>query len=164
MLGLPYPGGPEIDRLASSGDPQFHDFPRAQLEDLDFSFSGVKTSVLYYLNRHGDEGRRELLEQHIDDICASFQAAVVDMLMTQLSRAVEATGVDRIAVVGGVSANRALRDAASEYCSRQGLDLFIPKPEYCTDNAAMIATAAYHKLKAGITSPLTLTADANASF
>jgi N6-L-threonylcarbamoyladenine synthase len=164
MLGLPYPGGPEVDRLAASGDPSFHAFPRAELDDLDFSFSGVKTSVLYYLNRHDEAGRQELLSRHLNDICASFQSAVVDMLMTQLMKAVRATGVERVAIVGGVSANRALRSAASAFCTHSGLDLYVPKPEYCTDNAAMIATAGYHKLMAGLTSPLTLTADANATF
>ncbi len=164
MLGLPYPGGPEIDRLAAGGDPTFHDFPRASLEGYDFSFSGVKTSVLYYLNGHGDQGRRVLLQEHMADVCASFQAAVVDMLMSRLTKAVEATGVERVAITGGVSANSALREAAAAYCDRSGLELFVPRPVYCMDNAAMIAVAGYHKLIAGKTSPLTLTADANAAF
>jgi N6-L-threonylcarbamoyladenine synthase len=164
MLGLAYPGGPEIDRLAASGHPDFHPFPRAELDGFDFSFSGVKTSVLYYLNRYGDDGRKRLLDEHIGDICASFQAAVVDMLMTQVSKAVRATGTQRLAVVGGVSANRALRRAAEEFSTRSRLDLFIPRPVYCTDNAAMIATAGYYKLASGLRSPLSLTADANAGF
>ena len=164
MLGLPYPGGPEIDRLARSGDSSFHRFPRAELDGFDFSFSGVKTSVLYYLNRLDESGREDLLSRHLNDICASFQSAVIDMLMTQLAKAVRFTGVERVAVVGGVSANRSLRAAASNYCDRHRLTLFIPRPEYCTDNAAMIAIAGYHKLKAGMSSPFTLTADANAAY
>ncbi|MDX1740864.1 MAG: tRNA (adenosine(37)-N6)-threonylcarbamoyltransferase complex transferase subunit TsaD [Rhodothermales bacterium] len=115
MLGLPYPGGPEIDRLAHSGDSSFHRFPRAELDGFDFSFSGVKTTVLYYLNRLDESGREDLLSRHLNDICASVQSAVVDMLITQLAKAVRFTGVERVAVVGGVSANRSHRAAASDY-------------------------------------------------
>ncbi|NNE46217.1 MAG: tRNA (adenosine(37)-N6)-threonylcarbamoyltransferase complex transferase subunit TsaD [Rhodothermales bacterium] len=164
MLGLPFPGGPEVDRLASAGDPGFHRFPRAALDGFDFSFSGVKTSVLYFLKQPHGQDRHVFLEQHLEDVCASFQDAVVSMLMTQLAKAVDATGAARVAIVGGVSANTALREAAERYCEDRGLALFIPSPIYCMDNAAMIATAGYYKLIAGLSSPFTLTADANAAF
>lgn len=164
MLGLPYPGGPQIDRLASQGNPEFHLFPRARLDGYDYSFSGVKTSMLYFLNGIPKVDRRRYLEDNMSDLCASFQSAVVEMIMDPLSRAARDTRIQAIALTGGVSANSGLRDAAATFCQDNGLDLYVPEPSYCMDNAAMIATAAHHMLAVVITSPLTLTADPAATL
>ncbi|MDX1545908.1 MAG: tRNA (adenosine(37)-N6)-threonylcarbamoyltransferase complex transferase subunit TsaD [Rhodothermales bacterium] len=161
LLGLGYPGGPAIDALARRGDPTFHAFPRTRLDGLDFSFSGLKTSVLYYLNKFSDEERAQLLEDHLPDLCAAFQQAVVDVLTDALRRAMDETGIRHVAIVGGVSANTGLREAATALTDAEGATLYVPPPAYCMDNAAMIAVAAHHKLGAGLTSPLTLTARPN---
>ncbi|NBC16959.1 MAG: tRNA (adenosine(37)-N6)-threonylcarbamoyltransferase complex transferase subunit TsaD [Bacteroidetes bacterium] len=157
LLGLGYPGGPAIDRLAQEGDPSFHDFPRTRL-GYDFSFSGLKTSVLYYLNEMPDDERAAFLQEHLADVCASFQQAIVDVLIDALRNALHETGVAHVAIVGGVSANTALRAAATDLADEEGVTLHIPHPRYSVDNAAMIAVTAHHKLAAGHTSPLTLTA------
>ena len=159
LLGLPYPGGPEIDRLAEHGDARFARFPRALLGDYDFSFSGVKTAVLYYLNGFEEHARAALLETHLSDLCASFQAAIVDVLVDAVKHAVEATDVRQVAVVGGVSANRGLRGAMARASREHAFELYIPAPRFCGDNAAMVAITGYEKLRAGITSPLSLTAE-----
>lgn len=164
LLGLEYPGGPAIDRLAQSGDPGFHSFPRSRPGGLDFSFSGLKTSVLYFLNGFSEEAREELLARHLSDLCASFQQAIVDVLVDAVDRAVSQTGVEHVAVVGGVSANSALRREANLLAVRRGFSLHIPDPIHSVDNAAMIAMTGFHKLRAGITSPLTLTAHPNLSL
>jgi len=158
LLQLGYPGGPAIDRAAGDGDPAFHDFPRADLDGYDFSFSGLKTSVLYYLQGHDEAARTELLQQHTADLSAAVQAAIVDALIDRLQRALHDTGLRHVAIVGGVSANRQLRADASVLCNSAGAELYIPAPAYCTDNAAMIAITAFHKWQAGRTSPLSLTA------
>lgn len=158
LLGLGYPGGPAIDRLAGEGDPGFHDFPRSRPGGLDFSFSGLKTSVLYYLNAFSEREREDLLANHLPDLCASFQQAVVDVLIEALDRAVSRTGVRHIAVVGGVSANSALRRGAEALAHGRKLSLHIPDPIHCVDNGAMIAMTGFYKLTAGISSPFTLTA------
>ena len=161
MLGLGYPGGPAIDRLAREGDPAFQAFPRTRLGAYDFSFSGVKTAVLYYLNRFDDAERAAHLEQHLPDVAASFQAAVVDVLVGALRDAVRATGIRAVAVVGGVSANSGLRHAAHAAGAADGFEVFIPKPAYSVDNAAMIAVTGHFKWAAGYESPLTLSAAPN---
>lgn len=158
LLGLGYPGGPEIDRLARAGDPAFHTFPRSRPGGYDFSFSGLKTSVLYYLNRLSEAERARLLADHLADLCAAFQQAVVDVLIGALREAVEETDVRHIAIAGGVSANSALRSAAEALGREADVRLYVPRPAYCMDNAAMIAVTGHHKLAAGHTSPLTLTA------
>ncbi len=158
LLGLGYPGGPAIDRLARAGDPSFHDFPRSRPGGYDFSFSGLKTSVLYFLNAFDDGRRAALLRDHLSDLCASFQQAVVDVLVDALARALDETGIEHVAIVGGVSANSGLRRAAEELAARTGTSLHIPAPEFCVDNGAMIAMTGHFKLEAGHTSPLTLTA------
>ena len=158
LLDLGYPGGPAVDRLARRGDPRFHDFPRSRPGGFDFSFSGLKTSVLYYLNQFSAEERARLLGEHLADVCASFQQAVVDVLVGGLEKGIDETGADRVAVVGGVSANSALRRDAAAMADRRGVLLYIPDPIHSVDNAAMIAMTAHFKLLAGITSPLTLTA------
>lgn len=136
ILGLPYPAGPIIDEKAQKGDPHFHEFPRGLLhEGFEFSFSGLKTSVLYYL-QDKDES---YVEEHMNDICASVSLAIAEVLVTKLERAVEATGVDTVLLAGGVSANSLLRSMTQELAGEKGLELYIPRMEFCTDNAAMIA-------------------------
>ncbi len=166
MLGLPFPGGPAIDRLAREGNPAFAAFPRSMAGDgtLNFSFSGVKTAVLYWLRDHPglstdpgtDEGKRLL-----SDLCASFQAAVVDVLVGKCISAGERTGVRDIAIAGGVSANSELRKKMGEAAARRGFTLHVPRLDFCTDNAAMIALTGYRKLLAGVASPHGLQADPN---
>jgi len=159
LLNLGYPGGPAIDRQAQSGDPAFHDFPRATLDGFDFSFSGLKTSVLYYLNGFSDTERQALLNDHLSDVCAAVQQAIVDALVSTVRRAVAETGIPHVAITGGVSANHALQADARAAGAEDGFSVYVPDPAYCTDNAAMIAITAHHKWKAGHTSPLTLTVD-----
>jgi N6-L-threonylcarbamoyladenine synthase len=142
MLNLGYPGGPVVDRHAQQGDPAFHDFPRSRFDDLSFSFSGLKTSVLYFLRDIPEAERDAFVEAHRADICASFQQAVVDVLVDAVRRAALDTGVKHVAVVGGVSANRSLRDALQMLGTEQDLHIHLPDPQFCMDNAAMIAAAA----------------------
>lgn len=161
LLDLGYPGGPRIDALAREGDPSFHTFPRSRPGGLDFSFSGLKTSVLYYLNAFSEAERTALLEAHLPDLCAAFQQAVVDVLIDAVRRALHETGVRHLAIVGGVSANTALRAAADDLAEAEGVTLHVPRLAHCMDNAAMIAVTGRVKLAAGQTSPLTLTAEPN---
>ena len=147
LLGLGYPGGPVIDRLAAEGRGDAHPFPRAMLEqsNLDFSFSGLKTAVAVHVDRHGPPSSREALV----DLCASFQAAVVDVLVAKCVRAVEQTGRSRLHVVGGVAANRGLRTAAEAAGERHGFAVVTAPLRYCGDNAAMIGAAACARIAAG---------------
>jgi len=153
LFGLGYPGGPAIDRHAEDGDPAFHDFPRSRLDGYDFSFSGLKTSVLYYLRDRSEAEREQLLDEHRADLCASVQAAVVDVLVDAVRRAVDETGTRRVAVVGGVAANAELRRRVWALGTDQSVDVSVPGLEYCMDNAAMIAQAGAQRLAAGHTSP-----------
>ena len=149
LFGLGYPGGPAIDRHAGHGDPSFHDFPRTRLDDFDFSFSGLKTSVLYYLRDRSDAERERLLDDHLDDLCASVQAAVVDVLVDAVRRAVDETGAEHVAVVGGVAANSSLRQRVETLGNDEGVGVSVPDLAYCMDNAAMIAQAGAQRLAAG---------------
>lgn len=158
MLDLGYPGGPRIEKLAQNGDPTFYRFPRSRPGGLDFSFSGIKTAVLYYLNKFSEEERAQLFEDHLADVCASFQQAVVDVLVDVLVQAAIETRAGHVAIVGGVSANMALRQAAQLAGRQNGFRIYAPAMAYSMDNAAMIAVTARYKLAAGIWSPLTLTA------
>ena len=162
MLDIGYPGGPLIDKYASGGNPHAVEFPRPYLEEgsMNFSFSGLKTSVLYFLRKSGFD-KTKANEKWISDICASFQAAVVDVLAEKLVSAAKMHNVSDIAVVGGVSANSALRRRLESEAQRHRLNLFLPKFEYCTDNGAMVAIAGYEKMKRGIRSSLELTAEPN---
>ena len=136
LLGLAYPAGPEMDRLAQEGDPGFHAFPRSMIgKGLDFSFSGLKTSVLYYLQ----EQKEEFIAENRHHICASVTAAITDVLTAKLKRAASKTGVKQLMLAGGVSANSMLRTKTTEFAKASGLKLMIPSVQYCTDNAAMIA-------------------------
>ena len=146
-IGLGYPGGPKIDKIAREGDPDAIAFPRAHVEDApyDFSFSGVKSAVLNYIN-----GCRMKGEQYSQaDIAASFQKAVTDVLVANAMHAVEEYGVEKFAIAGGVASNSALRQAMSRACEEKGVEFYYPSPVYCTDNAAMIGVAAYYEYKNG---------------
>lgn len=146
IMGLPYPAGPVMDRLSHQGDPAFHDFPRALLRDgLDFSFSGLKTSVLYYLQDIPEEKRATFLDDHKADLSASVTEAITEVLVIKLKRAIRKTGVRQVLLAGGVAANSVLRSKVESMCDHLNIALKIPKLVYCTDNAAMIAVTGYLK-------------------
>jgi N6-L-threonylcarbamoyladenine synthase len=167
MLRLGYPGGPVIDRLSRDGDRHAIEFPRAYLgtSPFDFSFSGVKTAVLYHLRRIGYlgdvAGTRTLDAKSLADICACFQEAVVDVLVRKTLAAAESSGIRDITMAGGVSANSRLRERMGEEATRRGYRLFYPPLEYCMDNGAMIAYVGWMRLRAGVTSALSLSAAPN---
>ena len=154
MLGLPYPGGPEIEKQARNGSPTAFSFPRSMIKNgLDFSFSGLKTSVLYQLEKlNPAEGRPP--KEAIPDLCASFQAAVIDILVTKTLRAAQSCGEKLITLSGGVSCNQTLRKAMQEACMKNGLELLIAPPAMSTDNAAMIGFVALHSHLRGHNSSL----------
>lgn len=143
LLGLGYPGGPEIESLAECGNPVAIDFPRSMLHDgsYNFSFSGLKTSVLYFLRKNP--------HHCVEDVCASFQEAVVDVLVGKVVRAAVELGVNTLSASGGVSINRRFRKKLGEECARRRLRLLLAATNLCTDNAAMIAALAFHKLQSG---------------
>jgi N6-L-threonylcarbamoyladenine synthase len=143
MLGLDYPAGPIIDRLAKEGKPVFK-FPEPKIEGLDFSFSGLKTSIMYFLKKQVAENPNFIAE-NLSDICASVQERIVSILINKLLKAAEQTGIKEVALAGGVSANSGLRNALQKTAEEQGWQAYIPKFEYCTDNAAMIGITAYYK-------------------
>src|SRR5262245_49572515 len=159
LIGLGYPGGKAIDEIAKSGDPSAIRFPRAKLTQgpYEFSFSGIKTAVWHYLKGQGEQQWRERRA----DIAASFQEAVVDMLVQPTLAAAVASAVDRIVLAGGVAANSRLRAKMIERASAMGLRVFCPAPKFCTDNAAMIALTGYHWLKRGRRDDFRLNADAD---
>lgn len=144
ILNLPYPGGPLIDKYAKEGNPDSFKLPEPQIPDLNFSFSGLKTAILYMVQAEERKNPR-FLQENIADVCASVQSRIVSILLNKLKKAAQQTGVRQIAIAGGVSANSGLRESLQEMGSRSGWEVFIPKFEYCTDNAAMIAIAGYHK-------------------
>jgi N6-L-threonylcarbamoyladenine synthase len=158
MLGLGYPGGPAIDRLGAEGNPAAVRFPRSFLEEgtLDFSFSGIKTSVLYYLRREGlgESGAASTLlnRKQMADICASFQAAIVDVLVARTMSAALRLGLKDIALAGGVSANSSLRRTLRDIAGKRGCSVFTPRNEYCMDNGAMIAYVGWMRFLRGLTS------------
>ncbi len=144
VIGLPYPGGPHIDRLAKIGDPLKFIFTRPRVPGLDYSFSGLKTNFLYFLRDRLKENEN-FVEENLNDLCASLQHTIIDILLNKLKRASKETGIKEIAVAGGVSANSGLRDALKENATKYRWNLFIPKFEYTMDNAAMIAITGYYK-------------------
>jgi N6-L-threonylcarbamoyladenine synthase len=147
LLGLGYPGGPEIEKRAEQGNPAAIEFPRSMLHDptYNFSFSGLKTAVLYYLRKR----ESPITDHALSDICASFQQAVVDVLVGKTIRAAVEFNVKTVSASGGVSINRRFREQLQAECGRHGLRLFLAPPQLCTDNAAMIAALAYHKWQPG---------------
>jgi len=148
IFGLPYPGGPEIDRLAAEGNPDAFRFPVAKVDGFDFSFSGLKTSVLYFLQKKVKENP-DFIRENLADLAASVQAAIIKTVITKIEKAIDQTGAERLAVGGGVSANKGLRQALRQLAEEKNIELFIPRFEYTTDNAAMIAVAGYHKFLRG---------------
>jgi len=144
LLGLPYPGGPLIDQYAKLGNPLAFKFAEPQIPELNFSFSGLKTSILYFLQKQ----EAGFIENNLNDLCASIQYTIVNILLKKVKKAVQQTGVKQICIAGGVSANSGLRTALEEMGKKHGWKTFIPKFEYCTDNAAMIAITAYYKYQA----------------
>ena len=144
VMGLPYPGGPWIDKLAKEGNPQAFQFSKPHIQGYDYSFSGLKTSFLYFLRDHLKENP-DFIVQHKADLCASLQATVIDILMNKLKRAALDLGVRQVAVAGGVSANSGLRQAFIDYGRRYHWDVFIPPFSFTTDNAAMVCQAGYFK-------------------
>ena len=144
LLGLPFPGGPHMDREARKGDPHRFPFTKPKVTGLNFSFSGLKTAILYFLQRETKKDP-DFIQKNLPDICASIQFTIVGILMDKLVQAVDQTGIKRIAVGGGVSANSAVRAALAQAEIDAGWETFIPKMEYCTDNAAMIGIVGYLK-------------------
>lgn len=148
ILGLPYPGGPLIDKYAQLGNPLAYPFPKPRVKGLNFSFSGLKTSILYFINREVQKNP-SFVEENRNDICASIQYTIVNILMEKLEKAVKMVGVKEVAIGGGVSANSAIRKALVEREKTLGWKSYIPKFEYCTDNAAMIGIVGYLKYLEG---------------
>lgn len=144
VMGMGYPGGPIIDRLARQGNPNAYTFSKPHIPGFDYSFSGLKTSFLYSL-REWLKDDPDFIEHHKEDLAASLEKTIVDILMDKLRKAVKATGIKEVAVAGGVSANNGLRDAFHEHADKYGWKIFIPKFGYTTDNAAMIAITGYYK-------------------
>lgn len=176
LLGLPYPGGPLIDKYAKEGDPVKYKFPEPQIAGLNFSFSGLKTSILYFLQNAGtsnvykeefkatEEEKKAFIENNLADICASIQHRIISILLNKLKKAAQETGVKNICIAGGVSANSGLRKGIEDLGIKMGWQTFIPAFEYCTDNAGMIAITAYHKYLAGEFAELDVIPNARAEW
>ncbi len=148
LMGLPYPGGPHIDRLAAEGDPRRFTFSKPHIKDLDYSFSGLKTSFLYTL-RDGLKIDRDFIEKNKADLAASLQKTIIEILLDKLAKAVRLYPVKDIAIGGGVSANSGVRSAIEDFCRRRHIRAWIPERTFTTDNAAMVTTAAYFKYLTG---------------
>lgn len=176
LLGLPYPGGPLIDKYAQSGDGNRFKFPEPKIEGLNFSFSGLKTSILYFLQNAGksnlfkeeftatEEEKKTFIQDNLPDICASIQQRIVSILLNKLKKASLETGISDICLAGGVSANSGLRNAFEEAGIKNRWNIFIPAFQYCTDNAAMIAITAYYKFLAGQLADLSVSSTARAEW
>ena len=163
MLGFPYPGGPEIDKRAKDGNPEAFTFPKTEMPNLEFSFSGIKTAFLYFLK---DETKKDpnFVENNMNDLCASIQKHLIDMLMDKLKLAAKQTGITEIGIAGGVAANSWLRSELKRISIQEDWQVYIPEFEYCTDNAGMIAIASNFLFEAGIFEPLNTVPDARLAF
>ena len=176
LLGLPYPGGPLIDKYAATGDPRRFQFPEPQIPGLNFSFSGLKTSILYFLKNAGeslvfreiflaDEAQcKKFIDDNLADICASVQSRIVSILLNKLKKATKETGIKNICLAGGVSANSGLRKAFRELGEKENWKTGIPEFQYCTDNAGMIAITGYYKYLAGDFAELSVSPSARAEW
>ena len=160
IVGLPYPGGPVLDKLAQQGNPKAFEFAKPQVPDLNYSFSGLKTSVLYFLQKQ-EPG---FIQENLNDICASVQYTIVEILMKKLKKAIQQTGIREICIAGGVSANSGLRAGVLELGKKTQSKVYLPKFEYCTDNAAMIAITAHYKYLAGAFEDLSVSATARSNW
>ncbi|MHA8100567.1 tRNA (adenosine(37)-N6)-threonylcarbamoyltransferase complex transferase subunit TsaD [Aquirufa nivalisilvae] len=149
LIGLPYPGGPMIDKLAKEGNPNRFPFPLGEMPGLDFSFSGIKTAILYFLQKE-QKNNPQFIEENKADICASVQKTLIDMLLRKVKKAMKEKNCQQIAIAGGVAANSGLRNGIQELGAQQNWDVFIPAFSYCTDNAGMIAMAGHFKAEASI--------------
>ncbi len=163
ILGLPYPGGPLIDQYAQKGNPKAYSFTKPKVGDLDFSFSGLKTAILYFV-QNNTKTNPNFIKENMEDICASIQFTIVDYLMDKLKNAVQETGIKEIAIGGGVSANSGIRNALKDAEKNLGWKTHIPKFEYCTDNAAMIAIVGELKYKQNDFSEMNVTSKARMTF
>lgn len=163
ILGLPYPGGPLIDQYAQEGNPKAFPFTKPKVPGLDFSFSGLKTQILYFVQKKTKEDPN-FIEHHLKDICASVQHIIIEILMDKLQEAVTQTGINRIAIGGGVSANSGIRKALKEAETTRGWIAYIPKFEYTTDNAAMIGIVGYLKYQQGLFDTLEVTSKSRMPF
>jgi N6-L-threonylcarbamoyladenine synthase len=163
LLGLPYPGGPLIDRYAATGNALRFTFPEPKIPGLNFSFSGLKTAILYFIQNEKakDPG---FIEKNLPDICASIQGRIISILLNKLKKAVAETGIKQVCLAGGVSANRGLRKSFEDMGSALGWQTFIPKMEYCTDNAAMIALTGYYKFRNQSFYPVSVTVSVRAGW
>ena len=160
LLGLPYPGGPLLDKLAQQGNPKAFVFAKPQVPNLDYSFSGLKTSVLYFLQKQSPE----FIQENLNDLCASVQYTIVEILLKQLKKAIQETGIHEFCIAGGVSANSGLRQGVAHLAQKTKSTVFLPAFEYCTDNAAMIAMAAHFKYLDGAFESLAVTASARSKW
>lgn len=159
VLGLPYPGGPLIDAYANEGNPLAYSFTKPKIEGLDFSFSGLKTQIMYFIQKKSKENP-EFIKENLNDLCASVQHSIVEILMDKIEKAVALTGIQTVAIGGGVSANSEIRKRLIEARHTKGWNTFVPKFEYTTDNAAMIGIVGYHKFRKGLFDDLTISAKA----
>lgn len=176
MLGLPYPGGPLIDRYAKSGNPHRFRFPEPKIEGFNFSFSGLKTSILYFLQNAGksnlfkeeftatEEEKTDFIKNNLEDISASIQGRIITILLNKLKKAALETGITELCLAGGVSANSGLRKAFEETGKKQGWQTYIPDFQYCTDNAGMIAITGYYKFLEGKFADLAVVSSARAEW
>jgi N6-L-threonylcarbamoyladenine synthase len=163
MLGLPYPGGPLVDKYAADGDPLRFKFPMSEMKDYQFSFSGIKTAVLYFLQAQ-KKVDPDFVAKNLNDICASVQYTIINMLVTKLKKAARELNITHIGIAGGVSANSGLRKAMQEAGEEYGWQVYIPRFEYCTDNAAMIGVAGYYKYLKGAFTDLSSSPSARATW
>lgn len=163
LLGLPYPGGPLIDKYAQQGNSTRFDFPDTSVPGFNYSFSGIKTAILYFL-REEKAKDAAFINENLNDICAAIQKKLIDMLLQKLKKAAKETGIKEIAIAGGVSANSGLRKRMETEAGENGWNVYIPDFQYCTDNAAMIAITAYYKYLAGEFDELTVAPDPRMKF